>query len=141
MLVYTSDDPVLALELESAARSSGHASRFPIGSGQGVINKNSLSIIIERASVPIIVDAGVGTASDVSIAMELGAEGVLLNTGIAHAKQPVMMARAMRQALESGYWAARAGRIGMKRYANASSPMEGLITSPSGIVDDGIPGE
>lgn len=142
VLVYTSDDPVLALELEAAGAAAVMPAGSPIGSGQGVINRNSLAIIIERASVPIIVDAGVGTASDVAIAMELGADGVLLNTGIAHAQQPVMMARAMRHALEAGYWAARAGRIGMRRYANASSPMAGLITSPSGLVEDGgIPGE
>lgn len=133
VLTYTSDDPVLALELEAAGAAAVMPAGAPIGSGQGVINRNSIAIIVERASVPIIVDAGVGTASDVTVAMELGADGVLLNTGIAHAREPVRMARAMRHALEAGYWAVGAGRIGIKRYANASSPMQGLITSPSGI--------
>ena len=136
VLVYTSDDPVLALELESAGAAAVMPAGAPIGSGQGVINRNAMEIIIERASVPIIIDAGVGTASDVTVAMELGADGVLLNTGIAHAKQPLRMARAMRHALEAGYWAAGAGRIPRKRYANASSPMQDMITS-----DSGIPGE
>jgi len=141
VLVYTSDDPVLALELEAAGAAAVMPAGSPIGSGQGILNRNSLAIILERAQVPIIVDAGVGTASDVTVAMELGADGVLLNTGIAHAADPVMMARAMRHALDAGYWAARAGRIGMKRYANASSPVEGLITSPRGTLEAGIPGE
>jgi thiazole synthase len=110
----------------------------PIGSGQGILNRNSMEIILERAKVPIIIDAGVGTASDVTIAMELGAAGVLLNTGIAGAKDPVRMARAMRHALEAGYWAAGAGRIARRRYANASSPTTGLIGSAHGR---GIPGE
>ncbi len=140
VLVYTSDDPVLALELEAAGAAAVMPAGAPIGSGQGILNRNSIEIILERASVPIIVDAGVGTASDVTVAMELGADGVLLNTGIAHAKDPIRMARAMRHALEAGYWAAGAGRIGKKRYANASSPMEGLITSASGR-PDGVPGE
>lgn len=135
VLVYTSDDPVLALELESAGAAAVMPAGAPIGSGLGILNRNSMEIIIERASVPIIIDAGVGTASDVTIAMELGAAGVLLNTGIAGAQDPVAMARAMRHALEAGYWAARAGRIGRKRYANASSPVDGLIASNS------IPGE
>jgi thiazole synthase len=111
----------------------------PIGSGLGVINRNNMEIILERATVPIIIDAGVGTASDVTIAMELGAAGVLLNTGIASAKDPVRMARAMRHALEAGYWAAGAGRIAKRRYANASSPTSGLI-APSGHLG-GVPGE
>ena len=135
VLVYTSDDPVLALELEHAGAAAVMPAGAPIGSGLGILNRNSISIIIERAKVPIIVDAGVGTASDVSVAMELGAAGVLLNTGIAGAKDPVRMARAMRHALEAGYWAAGAGRIGSKRYANASSPTTGLISA------QGIPGE
>jgi len=139
VLVYTSDDPVLALELEAAGAAAVMPAGAPIGSGQGVINANSMSIIIERATVPIIIDAGVGTASDVTVAMELGAAGVLLNTGVAHARDPIRMAHAMRHALAAGYWAAGAGRIPRKRYANASSPMEGLITSPSGTA--GVPGE
>ncbi|MCX8040771.1 MAG: hypothetical protein N3B15_09420, partial [Planctomycetota bacterium] len=105
---------------------------------RGVLNRNNMEIILERARVPIIIDAGVGTASDVRIAMELGAAGVLLNTGIAGAQDPVMMARAMRHALEAGWWAARAGRIPKRRYASASSPMSGLIAS---VAAQGIPGE
>jgi thiazole synthase len=138
VLVYTSDDPVLALELEAAGAAAVMPAGAPIGSGQGVLNRNSMAIIIERAKVPIIIDAGVGTASDVTIAMELGAAGVLLNTGIALAKDPVRMARAMKHALEAGYWAAGAGRIGMKRYANASSPTTGLIAASG---HGGVPGE
>ena len=138
VLVYTSDDPVLALELEAAGAAAVIPAGAPIGSGQGVLNRNSMSIIIERAKVPIIIDAGVGTASDVTIAMELGAAGVLLNTGIALAQDPVRMARAMKHALEAGYWAAGAGRIGMKRYANASSPITGLIAASG---HGGVPGE
>lgn len=139
VLVYTSDDPVLAKELESAGAAAVMPAGAPIGSGLGVINRNSMEIILERATVPIIIDAGVGTASDVTIAMELGAAGVLLNTGIAGAKAPVRMARAMRYALEAGYWASGAGRIAKRRYANASSPTTGLIAS-SGHVG-GVPGE
>lgn len=137
VLVYTSDDPVLAQELESAGAAAVMPAGAPIGSGLGILNRNSMEIILERARVPIIIDAGVGTASDVTLAMELGAAGVLLNTGIAGAKDPVAMARAMRHALEAGYWAARAGRIPRRRYANASSPVSGLIASAA----DGIPGE
>ena len=139
VLVYTSDDPVLALELESAGAAAVMPAGAPIGSGQGILNRNSLEIILERAKVPIIIDAGVGTASDVTIAMELGAAGVLLNTGIAGAADPVAMACAMRHALIAGWWAARAGRIGKKRYANASSPLTGLITPSREAM--GIPGE
>lgn len=139
VLVYTSDDPVLARELESAGAAAVMPAGAPIGSGLGILNRNSIEIILERATVPIIVDAGVGTASDVSIAMEMGAAGVLLNTGIAGAQDPVRMARAMRHALEAGYWAAGAGRIGKKRYANASSPTVGLITASHAA--QGIPGE
>jgi thiazole synthase len=138
VLVYTSDDPVLAKELESAGAAAVMPAGSPIGSGQGILNRNSLEIILERADVPIIIDAGVGTASDVAIAMELGAAGVLLNTGIASAKDPVRMARAMRHAREAGDWAAGAGRIDRRRYANASSPLGGMIAS---IHAQGIPGE
>ena len=140
VLVYTSDDPVLAKELEGAGAAAVMPAGAPIGSGLGVINRNSMEIILERAEVPIIIDAGVGTASDVAVAMELGADGVLLNTGIAHAKDPIAMARAMRHGLEAGYWAAQAGRIPKKRYANASSPMEGLLHTSSGK-PEGVPGE
>ena len=101
----------------------------PIGSGQGVLNPNNIKIILERANVPIIVDAGVGTASDVTAAMELGADGVLLNTGVACAQDPLRMARAMRHAIEAGRDAYLAGRIPRKLYATASSPIEGTIGS------------
>lgn len=127
VLVYSSDDPVLALRLQDAGATSVMPAGSPIGSGQGVLNPNSLSIIIEQLDVPVIIDAGVGTASDVTIAMELGAEGVLLNTGIAAAKDPIAMAHAMRHGLEAGWFAARAGRIPRRRYALASSPTEGVI--------------
>lgn len=139
VLVYTSDDPVLAKELESAGAAAVMPAGAPIGSGLGVINRNSMEIILERATVPIIIDAGVGTASDVTIAMELGAAGVLLNTGIASAQDPVRMARAMRYALEAGYWASGAGRIAKRRYANASSPTSGLIAASGHL--GGVPGE
>ncbi|HYE04047.1 MAG TPA: thiazole synthase [Planctomycetota bacterium] len=133
VLVYTSDDPVLAKELESAGAAAVMPAGAPIGSGLGVLNRNNMAIILERATVPIIIDAGVGTASDVTIAMELGAHGVLLNTGIAGAQDPVRMARAMRHALEAGWWAAGAGRIAKRRYANASSPTSGLIAAGGGV--------
>jgi len=123
VLAYTSDDPVLAKKLEAAGATSVMPLGSPIGSGQGILNRTNIRLIIENASVPIIVDAGVGTASDVTIAMELGAEGVLLNTGIAGAKDPIRMAHAMRHALEAGRLAYRAGRIPRKLYASASSPM------------------
>ncbi len=142
VLVYTSDDPVLAQELESAGAHAVMPAGAPIGSGLGILNRNSMEIILERAKVPIIIDAGVGTASDVTVAMELGAAGVLLNTGIAGAKDPVAMARAMRHALEAGWWAARAGRIPRRRFANASSPVTGLIApTTASHAAQGIPGE
>ncbi|MFQ5957016.1 MAG: thiazole synthase [Candidatus Brocadiales bacterium] len=122
VLVYTTDDPIVAKRLEDEGVTSVMPAGSPIGSGQGVLNRNNIRIILENAKVPIIVDAGVGTASDVSIAMELGCEGVLLNTGIAHAKDPVKMARAMRLACESGRLAYLAGRIPKRLYAKASSP-------------------
>lgn len=127
VLVYTNDDPVLAKRLEEVGATSVMPAAAPIGSGQGVLNPNNIRIILERAKVPIIVDAGVGTASDVSIAMELGAEGVLLNTGIASAKDPVRMGRAMKHAIIAGREAYLAGRIPKKLYATASSPTEGTI--------------
>ena len=143
VLVYTSDEPVLALEIESAGASAVMPAGSPIGSGLGILNRNSMEIILERARVPIIIDAGVGTASDVALAMEIGAAGVLLNTGIAGAQDPVRMAHAMRHALISGYWASGAGRIAKRRYANASSPTTGLISGqgqgPS--AKSAIPGE
>ena len=124
VLVYTSDDPIAAKRLQDAGATSVMPAGAPIGSGQGILNTNNIRIILETLSVPIIVDAGVGTASDVTVAMELGCEGVLLNTGIALAKDPVKMARAMKLACESGRLAHLSGRIPKKLYANASSPLK-----------------
>jgi len=123
VLAYTSDDPIVARRLEAAGATCVMPLGSPIGSGQGILNRINVRLIIENAKVPIIVDAGVGTASDVTIAMEMGADGVLLNTGIAGAKDPVRMARAMRHAIEAGRLAYRAGRIPRKLYASASSPL------------------
>ena len=122
VLVYTSDDPIIAKKLEDAGATCVMPAGAPIGSGQGILNKNNIRIILESAKVPIIVDAGVGTASDVTIAMELGCDGVLLNTGIALAKDQVRMASAMKLACESGRLAFLAGRIPKRLYAKASSP-------------------
>ncbi len=127
VLCYTSDDPILARRLEDAGVAAVMPAGSPIGSGQGILNPLNLSLILESISVPVIVDAGVGTASDVTIAMELGADGLLLNTGIAGAKDAVRMARAMKAACEAGRDAFLAGRIARKRYATASSPLEGVI--------------
>ncbi|MFH0965893.1 MAG: thiazole synthase [Planctomycetota bacterium] len=129
VLVYTTDDPVMAKRLEEAGAACVMPAGSPIGSGQGILNRNNIVIILENAGVPIVVDAGVGTASDVTIAMELGADGVLLNTGVAHAKDPVRMARAMRHAVLAGREAYLSGRIPKKLYATASSPMEGVIAA------------
>lgn len=133
VLCYTSDDPIAARRLKEAGAASVMPAGSPIGSGQGVLNPLNISLCLETLkendpTYPVIVDAGVGTASDVTIAMELGADGVLLNTGIAHAKDPVKMAHAMRHALESGRLAYQAGRIPRKRYATASSPFAGVIS-------------
>ncbi len=133
VLVYTTDDPVVAKRLKQAGAASVMPAGSPIGSGQGVLNPNAIRICLEYLKdgdpdYPVIVDAGVGTASDVTAAMELGVDGVLLNTGIAHAKDPLRMARAMRLAAESGRLAYLAGRIPKKLYATASSPLEGTIT-------------
>jgi len=122
VLVYTSDDPIVAKKLEDAGATCVMPAGAPIGSGQGILNKNNIRIILESAKVPIIVDAGVGTASDVTMAMELGCEGVLLNTGIALAKDPVRMAMAMKLACKSGRLAFFSGRIPKRLYAKASSP-------------------
>ena len=132
VLCYTSDDPVMARRLKDAGADSVMPAGSPIGSGQGVLNPSNIRIILEDLKggdpdYPVIVDAGVGTASDVTIAMELGADGVLLNTGVAGATDCVAMARAMKLAIESGYLARRAGRIPRKLYATASSPIEGVI--------------
>ncbi|MGQ9592347.1 MAG: thiazole synthase [Planctomycetota bacterium] len=130
VLVYTTDDPTLARRLEAAGVTSVMPAGSPIGSGQGVLNPFNVRIILESVKVPVIVDAGVGTASDVAIAMELGVDGVLLNTGIALARDPVRMARAMRLGVEAGRFAYLAGRIPRKLYASASSPLEGM---PAGV--------
>ncbi len=131
VLVYTTDDPMTALRLKQAGATSVMPAGSPIGSGQGILNPNNIRICLEYLKqddpdYPVIVDAGVGTASDVCVAMELGVDGVLLNTGIAGAKDPLRMARAMKQACRAGYEAARAGRIPRKMYATASSPETGL---------------
>ena len=126
VMPYTNDDPVIAKRLEDAGAACVMPLGAPIGSGLGIRNPYNIKIILETVSVPVIVDAGVGTASDAAIAMELGVDGVLMNTAIAGAKDPVAMARAMRLAVEAGRLAHRAGRIGKKLYATASSPLEGL---------------
>lgn len=127
VMVYTSDDPILAKRLEEIGCVAVMPLAAPIGSGLGVQNRYNLLEIIENAQVPIIVDAGVGTASDAAIAMELGCDAVLMNTAIAGARDPVLMASAMRKAVEAGREAFLAGRIPRKRYAAASSPVEGLV--------------
>ena len=142
VLCYSSDDPIVAARLRDVGAASVMPAGSPIGSGRGIANPSAIRLVLDRlkladqggsADYPVIVDAGVGTASDVVDAMELGADGVLLNTGIAHAQDPVRMAHAMRLALDAGWHATRAGRIPRKLYANASSPWEGVITH--------IPGE
>jgi thiazole synthase len=144
VLCYSSDDPIMAVRLRDAGAASVMPAGSPIGSGRGVANPANIALILELLKdpasggdpkYPVIVDAGVGTPSDIVVAMELGADGVLLNTGIAHAQDPVRMAHAMRLALESGYHGARSGRIGRKLHASASSPWEGSIASTV------IPGE
>ena len=127
VLAYASDDPVMAKRLEEAGAASVMPLGSPIGSGQGILNPQNIRLIIERAKVPIIVDAGVGTASDTAVAMELGAEGVLLNTGVAQARDPVRMARAMKHAVEAGRLAYLAGRIPRRPFATPSSPTSGTI--------------
>ncbi len=142
VLCYSSDDPIMAVRLRDAGATSVMPAGSPIGSGRGISNASAISIILELLkdpvaggdpNYPVIVDAGVGTPSDVTSAMELGADGVLLNTAIAHAKEPEMMARAMRMACDAGWLGAHAGRMPKRRYASASSPWEGVITH--------IPGE
>jgi thiazole synthase len=127
VLPYTSDDPIVCRKLEDAGAAAIMPLGAPIGSGLGIQNPNNLSIIREFARVPVIVDAGVGTASDAAFAMELGADAVLMNTGIAGAQDPVAMAEAMNLAVRAGRLAYRSGRIARKRYATASSPMEGVV--------------
>ena len=142
VLCYSSDDPIMAAKIRDAGATSVMPAGSPIGSGRGIANPAAIKLILSMLkdpayggdpTYPVIVDAGVGTPSDVTIAMELGADGVLLNTGIAHATDPVAMAHAMRLACESGYLGARAGRIPKTLHANASSPWESMMTS--------IPGE
>ena len=127
VLPYTNDDPVTCRKLEEAGASAVMPLGAPIGSGLGIQNPNNIRIIREAAGVPVIVDAGVGTASDATIAMELGADGVLMNTGIAGAQDPVAMAEAMKLAVRAGRLAYLAGRIPSKMYASASSPDEGVV--------------
>ena len=132
VLVYSNDDPILARRLKDAGATSVMPLGSPIGSGQGILNPGNIRLCLEYLKendpdYPVIVDAGVGTASDVSLAMELGADGVLLNTGIAGATKPVMMAEAMAGAIHAGRLAFEAGRIPRKRYASASSPLDGVI--------------
>jgi len=132
VLCYSTDDPMMAKRLKEAGATSVMPAGSPIGSGQGILNPNNIRICLEYLKdgdpeYPVIVDAGVGTASDVTVAMELGVDGVLLNTGIAHAKDPAAMAVAMRKAIEAGRLACQAGRIPRRLYATASSPEEGLI--------------
>src|SRR5687768_6756039 len=127
VLPYTNDDPVVCRKLEELGAAAVMPLGAPIGSGMGIRNPANLRIILEQAKVPVIVDAGVGTASDAALAMELGAHGVLMNTAVAEAKDPIRMARAMKLAVEAGWLAANAGRIPRKLYASASSPMTGLI--------------
>jgi len=133
VLCYTSDDPISAARIKEAGALAVMPAGSPIGSGQGVLNRNNIVLCLELlkqgdASFPVIVDAGVGSASDVSIAMELGADGVLLNTAVAHARDAVMMAHAMRHACVAGRQSYLAGRIEKKLYATASSPFEGVIS-------------
>ena len=127
VMVYCSDDPLLAKELERLGCVAVMPLASPIGSGLGIQNPHNIEMILSKAEVPIIVDAGVGTASDASIAMELGCAGVLMNTAIAKAQKPVLMAKAMKKAIESGRQAYLAGRMEKKTYASASSPTKGLI--------------
>lgn len=127
VMVYTSDDPIIAKELENMGCVSVMPLAAPIGSGLGVRNPYNIRMIIENAEVPIIVDAGVGTASDAAIAMELGCDGVLMNTAVAEAKNPILMASAMRKAIEAGREAFLAGRMPKKLYASASSPIDGTF--------------
>ncbi len=127
VMVYTSDDPLIAKQLEEIGCVAVMPLAAPIGSGLGIQNKWNLLEIIENAKVPVLVDAGVGTASDATIAMELGCDGVLMNTAIASAKNPVLMASAMRKAIEAGREAYLAGRMPKRRYASASSPIDGLF--------------
>jgi thiazole synthase len=127
VLPYCIDDPIVCKKLEDIGCAAVMPLAAPIGSGLGIRSPHNLSIILEHAKVPVLVDAGVGTASDAAVAMELGCQGVLMNTAIAHAKNPVLMAEAMREAVSAGRKAFLAGRMPRRRYASASSPTEGVI--------------
>ncbi len=127
VMVYTNDDPIVARELEQIGCIAVMPLAAPIGSGLGIRNKLNILTIVENAKVPILVDAGVGTASDAAVAMELGCDGVLMNTAIAAAKNPVLMASAMKKAIEAGREAFLAGRMPAKRFASASSPLDGMF--------------
>ncbi|MCP5422975.1 MAG: thiazole synthase [Chromatiaceae bacterium] len=127
VMVYTNDDPIIARELEALGCVAVMPLAAPIGSGLGIRNKLNIRTIVENAGVPVLVDAGVGTASDAAIAMELGCDGVLMNTAIAAADNPILMASAMRKAIEAGREAYLAGRMPTKRFASASSPLDGLF--------------
>ena len=127
VMVYTSDDPIIARELETIGCIAVMPLAAPIGSGLGIQNRYNVLEIVENAQVPVLVDAGVGTASDAAIAMELGCDGVLMNTAIAAAKDPVLMASAMKKAIQAGREAFLAGRMPRKRYASASSPLDGTF--------------
>jgi thiazole synthase len=126
-MVYCADDPIATRQLEEAGAVAIMPLGAPIGSGLGIQNRVMIRLIVEGAKVPVLVDAGVGTASDAAVAMELGCEGVLMNTAIAEAKDPILMARAMKLAVESGRSAYRAGRMAVRKYADPSSPLAGLI--------------
>lgn len=126
VLPYTNDDPIMACKLQDAGAAAVMPLGAPIGSGMGIQNPANMRIILETVSIPVIVDAGVGTASDASIAMELGCDAVLMNTGIAGAKDAIAMAKAMKLAVQAGRMAYKAGRIPQKLYASASSPLEGI---------------
>ena len=127
VMPYTNDDPIVARRLEEAGAACVMPLAAPIGSGQGILNPLNIRFIMETVKVPVIVDAGVGTASDAVVAMELGIDGILMNTGVAGAQDPVLMARAMRYAVEAGRCAFLAGRIARKDYATPSSPIKGII--------------
>jgi len=127
VLPYCIDDPIVCRKLQELGCAAVMPLAAPIGSGLGIRNRHNLEIILEQAKVPVIVDAGVGTASDAAVAMELGCQGVLVNTAIAHAKDPVLMAEAMREGVRAGRKAFLAGRMPRQRYANASSPTSGII--------------
>lgn len=127
VMPYTSDDPVMAKRLEDAGAACVMPLAAPIGSGQGILNRLNIELILEKVKIPVIVDAGVGTASDAAVAMELGAAGVLMNTAIAAAQDPVKMAEAMKLAVRAGRLARESGRMEKKKYANASSPSAGVV--------------